>query len=96
MIERTAHVPTAHASKYVAQLCKHWSHKLDVDVAEERGIVRFESAVATLTPRPEELAVTILANDEPTVERLQDVVARHLDRFAFREAPLLFEWRSER
>jgi hypothetical protein len=26
------------------------------------------------------------------VERMKGVVARHLDRFAFREAPLRFEW----
>jgi hypothetical protein len=38
------------------------------------------------------LAVTILANDQPTAERLQSVVATHLDRFAFRGAPLAFQW----
>ena len=50
------------------------------------------AAVATLEPDADELVVTILANDEPTAERLQNVVATHLDRFAFREAPLTFEW----
>jgi hypothetical protein len=30
------------------------------------------------------------------VERLKGVVASHLDRFAFREAPLKFEWSGER
>jgi hypothetical protein len=94
MIERTAHVPTAHDTKYVAQLCKHWSHKLDVALEDARGIVRFDGAVATMVPAVDQLVVTILANDEPTVERLQGVVASHLDRFAFREAPLVFEWQA--
>lgn len=94
MIETNATVPTPNAGRYVAQLCKHWSHKLDVDLDQERGIVRFDSAVATLTPKPDGLQVTILANDQATVERLQEVVARHLDRFAFREAPLTFNWQA--
>lgn len=93
MIECTAHVRTPNGAKYMTQLCKHWSHKLDVDLEERRGIVRFDAAVATMTPTDDALVVTILANDEPTVERLQGVVASHLDRFAFREAPLNFDWR---
>jgi hypothetical protein len=47
-----------------------------------------------MVPAVDQLVVTILANDEPTVERLQGVVASHLDRFAFREAPLVFEWQA--
>lgn len=92
MIETVAYVPTSNAAKYVAQLCKHWSHKLPVDHQDHRGVVKFDDAVATLEPDADELVVTILANDKPTVERLQGVVATHLDRFAFREAPLAFQW----
>jgi hypothetical protein len=36
--------------------------------------------------------ITVEAADEATVERTEGVVARHLDRFAFREAPLPFAW----
>ena len=32
------------------------------------------------------------ANESETVERMKGVVASHLDRFAFREAPLRFDW----
>ena len=92
MIETVVYVPTANAAKYVAQLCRHWSHKLPVDQRDDRGNVKFGDAVATLEPDAEELVVTILANDESTVERLQGMVATHLDRFAFREAPLTFAW----
>jgi len=92
MIETVAYVPTANAAKYVTQLCKHWSHKLSVDLQDDRGVIKFGEAAATLEPDAEELVVTILANDEPTAERLRGVVATHLDRFAFREAPLAFQW----
>ena len=27
-----ASVPTTNAAKYMQQLCKHWSHKLEVDL----------------------------------------------------------------
>ena len=94
MIERTATVSTVHAGKYVRQLCKHWTHKLDVVDEGGRGIVRFETAIATLTPLDDALLVSILANDEPTADQIQGVVARHLDRFAFREAPPLFDWKA--
>ena len=92
MIETVANVPTSNAAKYVTQLCKHWAHKLPVDYQGDRGVVRFGDAVATLEPDAHELVVTIQTNDEPTAERLQNVVASHLDRFAFREAPLAFQW----
>ena len=87
-----ASVPTANAAKYMAQLCKHWSHKLKVELSERRGVVRFPAAVATFEPRADALLVTIEGGESEAVERLKDVVASHLDRFAFREAPLRFDW----
>ena len=92
MIAAKASVPTAKASKYLQQLCKHWSHKLDVDFSEQKGVVRFPSAVASLEATDDALLVTIEANESETVERMKGVVATHLDRFAFREAPLRFDW----
>jgi hypothetical protein len=88
----TASVPTVNASKYMQQLCKHWSHKLEVDLSDERGVVKFPAAVATFEPGPEALKVTIEGEDGEAVERMKGVVASHLDRFAFREAPLKFDW----
>jgi uncharacterized protein len=87
-----ARVPTANAAKYLQQLCKHWSHKLDVDLSDRRGVVRFPSAVATMEASQDSLLVTIEAEESETLERMKGVVASHLDRFAFREAPLPFEW----
>ena len=88
----TARVPTANGAKYLQQLCKHWSHKLDVELSEDKGIVRFADGVATMRADPEALVVTIEAGEADAVEHLKGVVARHLDRFAFREAPLTFSW----
>lgn len=91
----TASVPTVNAAKYMQQLCKHWGHKLEVDLSEEKGVVKFPAAVATFEPRPEALTVTIEGDDGEAVERIKGVVASHLDRFAFREAPLKFDWSAK-
>lgn len=93
MESATATVPTESGSKYLQQLCKHWSHKLTVEFTAEKGTVTFPNAVATMTAQPDSLLVTIEAEDAETVERMKGVISSHLDRFAFREAPLPFDWK---
>jgi hypothetical protein len=55
-------------------------------------VVKFAAAVATFEPRTDALQVTIEGEEGEAFERMKGVVASHLDRFAFREAPLRFEW----
>ena len=86
-----ASVTTANAGKYMQQLCKHWSHKLEVDLSEQRGVVKFPAVVATFEPGADALQVTIEGEEGEAVQRMKGVVASHLDRFAFREAPLRFD-----
>jgi hypothetical protein len=79
-------IATASASKYLQQLCKHWSHKFVVEFSPEHGTIPFdETRLCTLDASPERLALRITAADEPTLERMQGVVIDHLKRFAFRE-----------
>lgn len=92
MKSTTAQVPTRNGSKYLQQLSKHWSHKLDVQFTADHSVIRFPVAVTTMQAGEDRLTVVIEAEDEETVERFKGVVATHLDRFAFREAPLTFEW----
>lgn len=89
----TARVPTARASRYLQQLCKHWSHKLEVEFDDAHGTIRFPSGVVvTLDADGEGLAARIEAPDARTLDRMKGVLTEHLDRFAFREAPLPFDW----
>lgn len=94
MTSSTAFVPTKNGSRYLQQLCKHWGHRLEVSFTPEEGKVTFPNAIATMTAHPETLEVQVEAGDSEIVERMKQVVADHLDRFAFREAPLTFEWRD--
>lgn len=92
MFTATAKTPTANGAKYLQQLCKHWSHKFEVELTEATGVVRFPASVARMSADADGLTVTIEAGDAETLERMKGVVASHLDRFAFREAPLPFAW----
>lgn len=87
-------MPTENGWKYLQQLCKHWSHKLDVELGEKSGIVRFSEAVASLSADDKVLTVEIEAASVEVLERMKGVVSSHLDRFAFREAPLPFQWQA--
>jgi hypothetical protein len=92
MTEVEARVPTTNGAKYVQQLCKHWSHKLPVELEGDTGVVTFVGAVATMKAGPDAIEVSVRGEDREQVDRLKDVVAQHLDRFAFREAPLTYDW----
>jgi hypothetical protein len=87
--------PTANASRYLQQLCKHWSHKMQVSFTATEGTIAFPNGtVATLSAGPDDLRIRL---DVPPAEDsalMAGVVAEHLDRFAFREAPLSFDWRA--
>ena len=90
-----ARVPTHSASKYLQQLAKHWSHKMDVTMSEEEGRIAFPNgSVLEMRADSETLDVVLTVPDGEDVERMRGVVSSHLDRFAFREAPLTFDWVS--
>lgn len=100
-----ASVPTSNARKYAAQVGKHWSHNLHVEeTADEVSIVFPKDgrgadwpadALVTLRPQPDALGCRIEASCEGQRDALKGAVARHVERFAFREAPLRFNWRDE-
>ena len=99
----SALVPTKNASRYLQQLCKHWSHNLEVVFTAEQGKITFPKmafgknypadATVTLKAREAELETVVRASDPEQLDGVKGAVAKHLDRFAFREAPLPFNWR---
>ncbi len=98
-----ATVPTKSASRYLQQLCKHWAHNLAVTFNAQEGRIVFPKdarglnfpgdGIVTLKAREMELEVLVHASAPEQLDGLKGAVASHLDRFAFREAPLAFNWR---
>jgi hypothetical protein len=81
-----ARVATANASRYLQQVCKHWSHKFAVEFTPERGRVPFSAdRVCVLEAEPQALVMHLEAPDDESLMRLQGVVVDHVKRFAFRE-----------
>lgn len=101
-VHSSARVPTANGSRYLQQLCKHWSHNLAVEFTAETGKVVFPrnargadwpgDATLLLSTNVDSLECRLEASAEGQLQALKAAVARHLDRFGFREAPFAFEW----
>ena len=88
-----ARVPTGSASRYLQQLAKHWSHKMAVSYTEAAATIVFPNGSRLdLAADGDHLAVTLMVAEGQDVAQMRGVVASHLDRFAFREAPLHFDW----
>lgn len=79
-------IQTEAASRYLQQLCKHWSHKFAVEFTPEQGRIPFDDTRTCLLEAADgTLNLRIEAGDEAALERTQGTVIEHLKRFAFRE-----------
>jgi hypothetical protein len=98
----TARIPTASASKYLQQVCKHWEHNLPVTFDSAHGQITFArdargadwpaDAIVTLDAEDGILVCKINASAEGQRDGLKGALERHIDRFAFREVPLTYNW----
>lgn len=90
MAVATARVTTAHASRYLQQLCKHWGHKYPVTFTPQNGRIAMSAGVLILDADDEGLGLQLTAEAD-VLERMEGVVAEHLQRFAFKES-MAFDW----
>ncbi len=70
-MDSTATVPTASASKYLQQLCKHWSHRFAVDFDADHGSVSLPGGTLTLDAGPAALTLRLAAPDAATLDRAE-------------------------
>lgn len=71
--------------RYLSQLCKHFEHKLPVTYDGPAGEIVFSAGACRLHAGDGVLTLSLEAPDAASLAQVQDVVARHLLRFAFRE-----------
>ena len=81
-----ARVATPKARNYMIQMCKHFGHKLPVKYDDAGGRLQFEQRVCEFDiTQPGILTIALQADDERGLHAIEDIVDRHLRRFAFKE-----------
>lgn len=91
-MKSTTSVPTANASRYLQQLCKHFGHKIETSFDAGAGSCVFPDNRVDMTAHPDRLEIMITAESEEGLARGQNVVWSHLARFAFREGLAEPQW----
>jgi uncharacterized protein len=71
--------------RYMRQMCSHFAHKLPAASGGDSGRLEFASGLCLLEATTDRLLLTVDAGNEEDLAELQDVIARHLVRFAWRE-----------
>jgi uncharacterized protein len=89
-----ADVPTENGARYVRQLVQHWSHKFPVRFADEHNaesVVDLPAVKARFHAHPQGIAIVLEYAADTDADRMEQVVAEHLQRFGFKEE-LRFNW----
>ena len=86
----------AKPERYIQQVVSHWSHKMATSYADGTGTFPFsDTESAVMTAQPGGIAITLVTADPERNVHMRGVIERHIDRFAFREAPLTYEWTEQ-
>ncbi|MEJ3745994.1 DUF2218 domain-containing protein [Actinomycetes bacterium KLBMP 9797] len=92
MFTSTARVPTTRPERYIKQLVSHMGHRATTELGDDgRGVITLQHGQCVLTPSEEHLLMVATAADAETLAVVQDVIARHLVRFATQEQ-LTVDW----
>jgi hypothetical protein len=90
-----ARVVTDRPNRYAKQLTSHRGRKVESSWDDEtgRGALTFAAGTATLIAEPGALLLAVEGADE-NLDRLEDVVGRHLVRFGAKDE-LVAEWHRD-
>jgi hypothetical protein len=99
MLITEARVETERSSHYLVQLCRHFGHEAQAhpemdahaEWSDDRGVARFGWGRCTLLADPGVLTLRAEAPDEENLQRVEDLVANHLERFGLRD-DLMVTW----
>lgn len=80
-----ARLVTDKGARYMTQLAKHWGHKFDVELAQTSARFPLPLGPCRMSADAEGLDIVVEANDPEALAKLEQVVADHILRFAFRE-----------
>jgi hypothetical protein len=103
MVVSTARVTTEHAATYLKRLCEHFAdpghrhsaQEFEVSFDDRQGLIDFAPVVrgtCRVDAQDDTLIAEAHGSDEAALERVERIVARHLERFGQQE-DLAVEWR---
>lgn len=92
MLESSVQITTTDPSRLIRRLCKHWSHKFEVTHDDRHGSIPFGSGHCELRADEGRLTALVRAEDAAQLEKLETVVADHLQRMAADET-FSFDWK---
>lgn len=78
----TAHVSTPNADRFIARLCRHFSHRVTASWEKQQGEIQFPMGTCHLHASDSALRLRSDADDNSNLEQLCQVVGSHLERFA--------------
>jgi hypothetical protein len=88
-------VATSSPARYMGQLCKHFAHKVPAGFDADSGHIDFPFGRCELAAGQDLLVICVSAENDEDLARMEDVIARHLARFAFRAPPEIVWQRDE-
>ena len=91
-VSSSARIKANNPARLILRLCKHWGHKFPVSFDERQGDVQLSIGRCLMQAQDGELDVRLESGDAEQLQKLEEVVADHLQRMAGAEA-LSIEWR---
>ena len=88
-MDAVASLRTDNASRYFAMLCMHFARRLDVTICDQTVRVVFPFGQCALSADPHCLHLIATAHTKGDLGQVEEVIANHLERYAFRENPEL-------
>lgn len=84
---------TDNAARYLTKLCQHFGRKVEVQETGKAGWIQFPFGRCEMTVKPHHLELRATAPDADGLALVAQVVTSHLERYAFRENPML-DWQT--
>lgn len=82
-----AQIRTDKAARYIAQLCRHFRHKVPATWDDTSGQANFATGSCRMAADGSILTLTCQAETEDGLQRVRLIVDDHIRRFAWRERP---------
>lgn len=91
-LRSTGTFETPNAAKYLAQLCKHFAHKVEASHTDQTGHVALPMGLCRLWAEAGQLRIEVTGEDDAALSKARQVIDSHLERFAFREDFTQMNW----